>query len=105
MKRRAFIRTVTGLFSAAVFTSAGWLMGTRTLTMGAQMPPPPTPADCFYYCTSARNCESNTGCSQAPHCNTADYYWYSTNGSCPVPYNCFVLELRGICDCTPCREP
>ena len=34
MKRRALlIRTITGSFSATVFTAVGWLMGTRTLTM------------------------------------------------------------------------
>ena len=37
MNRRGFIaRTLTGAMSATVFTTVGWLMGTRTLTM----PPP-----------------------------------------------------------------
>lgn len=33
MKRRLFLRTLTGAMSAAIFTASGWLMGTRTLTM------------------------------------------------------------------------
>lgn len=40
MKRRTvLLRTLTGALSATVFTAAGWLMGTRTLTM----PPPQCP--------------------------------------------------------------
>jgi hypothetical protein len=104
MNRRSLIRTVTGVFSAVAFTSTGWLMGARTLTSGgAQMPPPPS--SCAYFCASARNCEINTGCQSSPKCNTVDYYWYSHSSTCPTPYDCFISELRGICDCTPCIEP
>ena len=107
MRRRAFIRTVTGVFSAAVFTSTGWLMGTRTLTMGGpQMPPPDVPCD--FYCAGARSCVTNASCASAPHCDTWDYYWYTYNQDCRVSqggYDCFAEVQRGSCDCTPCREP
>ncbi len=46
MKRRIlFVRTLTTGLSASVFSAAGWLMGTKTLTMPTP-PPDEVPADC-----------------------------------------------------------
>ena len=33
-RRKLLVRTLTGTFTAGVYTATGWLMGTRTLTMG-----------------------------------------------------------------------
>lgn len=105
MKRRAFVRTATGVLSAAVFTSTGWLMGTRSLTMGASMPPPDPPSGCSVFCASHRNCEINGNCQFSPKCNTVDYYYYSSNLNCDPPGECFIPVFRGICNCSPCIEP
>lgn len=110
MRRRAFIRTVTGLLSAAAFTSTGWLMGARALSMGAQMPPPPSSQGCQVFCASARQCawDSVGRCDPnvyASPCDTEDYYWYSYTSPCATPYDCFELRVAGVCDCFPCPVP
>ena len=100
MKRRAFIQTVTGVVSAVVFTGTGWLMGTRTLTMGgAQMPPPDPPPACGHFCAAARDCVQ-TPCQPAQNGSTFDYYFYSSDPACPTS-ECLIERQRGICDCVP----
>lgn len=51
-RRRLLIRTLTGAFSATVFTATGWLMGTKTLTM------PQPPPDCGQGCVPPNECDS-----------------------------------------------
>jgi hypothetical protein len=53
-RRSLLIRTLTGAMSATVFTATGWLMGTRTLTMG-----PPGP--CGGLCTGGALCNQMCG--------------------------------------------
>ena len=42
LNRRTFMGTLVSAMSAVVFTTSGWLMGTRSLTMPAPTPPPQT---------------------------------------------------------------
>lgn len=104
MKRRILlIRTLTASASAAVFTTAGWLMGTRTLTMGGSGQPP-TPCDgasvsqALYKCLNA-NCEASSpgrcgkDCWQFT-CPDGGIYWICNIGSiqtCCEDWECAAL--------------
>ena len=105
ISRRALVRSATGLLSAIIFTGTGWLMGTRSLATGAQMPPPASSEGCQVFCASAYNCIPNSGCMFSPKCNKDDYYWYTYAVGCPTPYDCFESRFRQICQCSPCIEP
>jgi hypothetical protein len=100
MKRRNFLRTATGLISAVVFTSAGWLMGTRSLGMGT---PPPPPSPCTQWCQSHwGQCNFNSGCQSGTtsRCNTVNIHYYSYSGC--TNYDCITNDVVGICQCLPC---
>jgi hypothetical protein len=99
MKRRDLVvQTVTGAFSATVFTAAGWLMGTRTLTMSQTEAPPDSCPGGESYCPPGSACNAMCG-----------DFWKTCNsgGNCSSP-NCRYTWTRAIgcngggCECA-CR--
>ena len=99
MKRLALlIRTLSGAFSAGIFTATGWLMGTRTLTMVQLQPcswglncPEGGYQVCYEICyTYPTPMCLRTGCEQDPtfHCKKWSMRQYGCAGDC----SCFCLE-------------
>lgn len=78
MKRRALLlRTVSGAVSAGVFSAAGWLMGTRTLTMSGwvwqtldQCNPE---GDCNCIDSSGASCNWDELCPSEPKCYRSEW--------------------------------
>jgi hypothetical protein len=105
MRRRTFIRTVTSGVSAVVFTSAGWLMGTRSLTMTT---PPDPPPPCTRWCSGTIGvCQYSSNCQGPPYtstyCNTVNKGYYSYTDCNSI--NCSITDVTGICQCNPCVTP
>lgn len=92
IKRRSLIvRTLTGAVSATVFTTAGWLMGTRTLTMECN--PCPPGSVCNQFCDDQTFCVK---CATQDYCKSLFLDYYGCNGEACNCY-CSVVETPGNC--------
>ena|SRR5438874_6558534 len=97
MNRRSFIRVFTGGVSAVVFTSAGWLMGTRSLGMGGNCPPGEF---CNVYCHDWYDCVRDTSCGGDSQCRFVTYSGFAcTFAECAV--YCAITSVREACGTCP----
>jgi hypothetical protein len=108
MKRRNFlVRTAVGALSASVFSVTGWLMGTRSLTMG-------TPGqwvnqwidsctghreDCVCVNASGSSCSVDTSCPPGNQCRWSEYVYYEC---CTPSYGDICLLRTRLWSCGGC---
>jgi hypothetical protein len=126
MKRRALIiQTVVGAISAGVFSTSGWLMGAKTLTMPTPTPPDlPTPNPGSGIGQTEAPCAAPEDCTQECGVGTERCWRIS---SCPPDKPCvhyhfqyracsYLACSQGWCQiysqsfgcgsiCTPCVNP
>jgi len=118
MKRRnLLVRTIAGGLSASVFSAAGWLMGTRSLTMATGGSPGPwvftwynncnnNEMDCDCVEASTRTCDSDFGC-QGPGPNAfCRFLEQTTYRCCQLGGTCMLASRLWTCaSCSACGQP
>lgn len=106
-RRTAIIRTAISALSASVFSAAGWLMGTRSLTMtGWQWSTladcPGGPSDCACLHSAGTWCNLDNQCAFEVRCRAVDYEYYACCSTYPNTI-CKLGQLRHGCgSCSGC---
>ena len=77
LSRRSFVRVAVGGVSAAVFSTAGWLMGTKSL--GTSSPPPWPDPSCNCYAGSFSTCMRITASCMPGICDVYSQWKYWRN--------------------------